>query len=306
MIDLEDVAKDQTILTILNTTCMRKGKKELFNKYYKIGLERHQKQGNTLSFRILILTLFFKRIVYHMKLLLKRIICHIKNVSAVIFKKLFNKSPVTLTFQKQFAWDWDTPHFNRIALVNLLCATKLDGNYLEIGCQGNTLFDAVPMINKTGVDPTAGGTHRKFSDDFFKSNKTYFDVIFIDGLHVYDQVHRDVANAIRFLKPGGWVAMHDMLPLNAIQEHVPNISPGPWSGDVWKVAFELIASPGIDFKLIKIDCGVGLFKVNDPNASLKDFSEHLQNKRFQYLYENIGKLPLVELSEAYRWIRSNA
>lgn len=161
------------------------------------------------------------------------------------------------------------------------------------------------MMNKIGVDPSSGGTHRKFSDDFFKENNIYFDVIFIDGLHVYDQVHRDVENAIRFLKPGGWVAIHDMLPLNAIQEHVPNISPGPWSGDVWKVAFELIASPGIDFKLIKIDCGVGVFKVNDPNAHLKDLSGDLQSKRFQYLYENIERLPLIELREACRWIKSN-
>ena len=166
------------------------------------------------------------------------------------------------------------------------------------------LFDAVPMKNKIGVDPKDGGTHREFSDDFFKTNTTGYDVIFIDGLHEYDQVHRDVANAIRFLKPCGWAAIHDMLPHDAIQEHVPNISPGPWSGDVWKVAFELVVSPGVDFRIVKVDCGVGVFRLTAPDVKLPDFSAELQDKRFQYLYENIRKLPLIEWREAYDWIRN--
>ena len=223
-----------------------------------------------------------------------------------MLKKLFQKAPPHPTFAESFHWDWTSPHFNRIALVNLLCASKLDGNYLEIGCQGNLLFDAVAMKNKIGVDPKAGGTHRAFSDDFFRTNSTLFDVVFIDGLHVYDQVHRDVTNAIRFLKPGGWVAIHDMLPHDAIQEHVPNISPGPWSGDVWKVGFELAASPGIDFKVVKIDGGVGVFRLSSSDASLRDFSESFRGRQFQYLYENINKLPLVEWQEAYDWIRSSS
>lgn len=220
-----------------------------------------------------------------------------------MFRKLFNKKPKPLTFQKEFKWRWESVNYNRVALVNLLCINKLEGCYLEIGCQGNVLFDAVPMLNKIGVDPVSGGTHREYSDDFFQLNKTCFDVIFIDGLHVYDQVHRDVVNAIRFLKPGGWIAVHDMLPLNAIEEHVPNISPGPWCGDVWKVAFELASTTGIDFKLIKIDHGIGLFKVESLDANLMDFSGHLKDKRFEYLYENIDKLPLIEWGDACNWIK---
>jgi SAM-dependent methyltransferase len=221
--------------------------------------------------------------------------------------KIFSrKETPTLTFKKSFDWKWTSIRFNRVALVNLLCATKLDGNYLEIGCQGNLCFDAVPMINKIGVDPESGGTHKEYSDDFFAKNTTQFDVIFIDGLHVYEQVHRDVANAIKCLKPGGWVAIHDMLPDDAISEHVPNISKGAWFGDVWKVAFELAASPGIEFKVVKIDAGIGLLRVVDPEAVLKDMSDLLQDKRFEYLFHHIDQLPLIEWDEAYRWIRSSS
>lgn len=221
-----------------------------------------------------------------------------------MFNKLFNKQAHIPLFKKSFNWNWNDIRYNRVALVNLLCASKLDGNYLEIGCQGNICFDAIPMMNKIGVDPQSGGTHKEYSDDFFIKNTTYFDVIFIDGLHIYDQVRRDIVNSIKFLKPGGWVAVHDMLPDDAISEHVPIISKGPWFGDVWKVAFELASTTGIEFKLVKIDAGIGLFRVTDPHAILNDMGETLQNKRFQYLYENVNRLPLIEWDEAYRWIRS--
>ena len=222
-----------------------------------------------------------------------------------MFKKLFKKTPV-LPFKKSFNWNWGNINFNRIALVNLLCASRLDGSYLEIGCQGNFLFDSIPMIDKIGVDPKVGGTHKEYSDDFFIKNTKFFDVIFIDGLHVYDQVRRDVANSIKFLKPGGWIAIHDMLPEDAISEHVPMVSRGPWSGDVWKVAFELASSTGIEFRLIKIDYGVGLFRVTNPQATLTNLESILQDKRFQYFYENISELPLVDWAEAYEWIRVNS
>ena len=223
-----------------------------------------------------------------------------------MFKKIFRRKAPTLPFKESFDWNWGSIRYNRIALVNLLCASKLDGNYLEIGCQGNICFDAVPMQCKIGIDPEGGGTHKEFSDDFFNKNTTYFDVIFIDGLHIYDQVRRDVVNSVKFLKPGGWIAIHDMLPNDAIDEHVPIISRGPWSGDVWKVAFELASSTGIEFKVIKIDTGIGLFRITDSNVVLNDLGDIFKNKRFQYLYENVNQLPLVDWNNAYKWIRANS
>jgi hypothetical protein len=220
-----------------------------------------------------------------------------------MLKKLLGKKKPQLAFTESFSWDWSKIHFNRIALINLLCSQKLDGNYLEIGCQGNICFDAVPMINKIGVDPENGGTHKEYSDDFFLKNTQLFDVIFIDGLHIYDQVRRDVINSIKFLKPGGWVAIHDMLPVDAISEHVPNISDAAWYGDVWKVGFELANTPGIEFKIIQMDAGIGLFRVTAPSPILTDKTDLLQDKRFEYFYQNIKQLPLVEWQQAYEWIR---
>jgi len=71
-IEAEEIGKDQTILTILSTTCMRKDKKQIFNKYYRIGLQRSKNRGDALSFRILILDMFFKQIITMLRLLARQ------------------------------------------------------------------------------------------------------------------------------------------------------------------------------------------------------------------------------------------
>ena len=65
--------------------------------------------------------------------------------------------------------------------------------YLEIGCHNDEVFNKI-SIEKIGVDPVSGGNFRGTSDEFFKKNKSNFDCIFIDGLHEYKQVKRDILN----------------------------------------------------------------------------------------------------------------
>ncbi len=207
------------------------------------------------------------------------------------------------SFSKAFDWDWSKIHFNRIALVNLLVSKFNNCAYLEIGCNINVLFDAVPCIDKVGVDPVVGGNVRQTSDAFFQENSKQFDVIFIDGLHTYEQVHKDVVNAMKSLKPGGWIALDDLLPRTWIEHHVPSISQGAWTGDIWKTAFELANTPGIDFKILKIDNGVGVFRMTDPNAELVDLSSELADKQFDHFYNNIHHLPIVEWEQAQFWLK---
>lgn len=203
-------------------------------------------------------------------------------------------------------WDWTKTNFNRIAVVNLLLNKFQDPSYLEIGCASNNLFNSVPVPKKIGVDPSSGGNVRKTSDDFFKTNDINFDVIFIDGLHTYEQVRRDIINSIKSLNKseGGWIALHDMLPRNWIEHHVPIVSKGAWTGDVWKVAFELIETEGIEFKILKIDHGVGVIKVLDSKAMLKNLELELLHQEFSYYYENLNKLPIVDWDDAQDWLRS--
>lgn len=201
-------------------------------------------------------------------------------------------------------WDWEEINFNRIALVNLLLNKYIEPVYLEIGCASNVLFNSIPIKNKIGVDPASGGNVRMNSDEFFQNNSIKFDVVFIDGLHTYEQVRRDVINSIKNIKQGGWIAIHDMLPRNWLEHHVPIVTAKAWTGDVWKVAFELLKTEGVEFKILKIDYGVGVIKVNDPQTILIDLKLELLHKEFNYYYDHLRELPIIEWSEAQEWLQS--
>ena len=195
---------------------------------------------------------------------------HLKNLLIVKILRILYLKIYSLQFLYSFDstkldWEWNSIHFNRIALVNLIASKYKNCNYLEIGCANNALFDSVIANNKTGVDPSSGGTHRLTSDVFFKTNKKKFNLIFIDGLHTYDQARKDLINSIKVLKPNGCIVMHDFLPRSWEEHHVPIITTKTWTGDVWKLSYELKETEGIDFIIAKINNGVGLFKIGNKN-----------------------------------------
>jgi hypothetical protein len=203
-------------------------------------------------------------------------------------------------------YDWAAIRYNRAAIVNLLVSARPGGDYLEIGCASNLLFDSVMAARKTGVDPQSGGTHRQTSDAFFADRpEARFDVVFIDGLHLYDQVRRDLVNSLRAVRRGGWIALHDLLPRDWIEEHVPPLSTAGWTGDGWKVAFELIASPDVDFRLIAIDHGIGVLRVLADRPRLADLREDLMARRFAWLHEHFAQLPVVGYDEGRAWIEAH-
>ena len=172
--------------------------------------------------------------------------------------------------------------------------------YLEIGCEYNQIFNTIPLDidMKIGVDPFLGGTHRKTSDNFFKDKDINFDLIFIDGLHTYDQCQKDIINSLKFLKPNGIILLHDILPQNSYEEKPHR------SGDICKIAVELANSKNINFKIANIDNGVGIVK------PMQDFKysivENLNNKNYQkFVTEYYKSLPVINCNEALKFIESD-
>ena len=209
-------------------------------------------------------------------------------------------------FLSKLHYEWDSIHYNRMAVTNFLLTEKPSTRYLEIGCAGNDLFDAVMADEKIGVDPSRGGTHRMTSDAFFSSyDGEAFDLVFIDGLHLYQQVRRDLDGALRVLRPGGWIAIHDMLPRDWLEEHVPQIRTRGWTGDGWKVAFELLASPDVEFRMLAIDHGVVVVKPLCVRPAIPDLSATLRDERFSYLFHHFALLPVVGYHEAAAWITAH-
>jgi hypothetical protein len=151
--------------------------------------------------------------------------------------------------------------FKRQSFINRAINKFPNCNYLEIGVADDAVFKTIPLKigNKIGVDPAEGGTHRMTSDQFFKDNTKKFNVVFIDGLHEYEQCQKDCINSLKYLENNGVILFHDFLPKNSLEEKVPRSKFSiAWSGNVWKVAVELMHSKNMEFKIINIDRGIGI------------------------------------------------
>ena len=200
-------------------------------------------------------------------------------------------------------FEYENGLYDRISFISLAIANSIkkkgfnNCNYLEIGVFDNKSFNTIPLpINqKIGVDPLRGGTHRMTSDEFFKKNDKFFDIIFIDGLHSYDQCSKDCINSMKFLNDDGIIFFHDMLP-RSVEEEKPDKS-----GDVWKNACEINKMDDSKFVIVNIDHGVGILKiskkskyVNIPEIEKKNFDDYINNFK--------SKLPIVDSETAFDFI----
>jgi predicted O-methyltransferase YrrM len=158
---------------------------------------------------------------------------------------------------------------------------------LEIGCDQDELFSKIVIDKKIGVDPVSGGTVRDTSDNFFKKNNTKFDIIFIDGLHEYDQVKKDINNSLIFLNDNGIIFLHDCMPMRFISQAVPRAK-GIWNGDVWKNIVESRTKHQIDTYVVHADHGVGMI-LKKPNKKILNLNidsfKKLKFKDYFYNYK---------------------
>ena len=154
----------------------------------------------------------------------------------------------------------------RSDFLNYLIDARQYRSYLEIGCDQNVTFDAIRATLKVGVDPIQGGTVTLTSDAFFLNNTRQFDLVFIDGLHLKEQVLRDVDNALRCLSSNGTIVLHDCLPtMEQHQERTRQLA--EWTGDVWKAAVEIRGRQDLDMATLNIDWGLGVI-VRRPNSAI--------------------------------------
>jgi hypothetical protein len=159
-------------------------------------------------------------------------------------------------FYKKLNFNWNLyPH--RLEIIQNIIISKNYKKYLEIGCDKDQIFSNILIDFKIGVDPVQGGNVRKTSDDFFKNNLDKFDIIFIDGLHEYEQVNKDINNSLKALNNEGIILLHDCMPKSYFHQAVPR-SRMSWNGDVWKNIVEARANPEIDTYTCFADEGIGI------------------------------------------------
>jgi hypothetical protein len=83
-------------------------------------------------------------------------------------------------------------------------------------------------------------------------------------------------------------------------EHVPQLST-EWTGDVWKVAFELNDTRGTRFSIADADNGVGILFNESHRVDYRRISE-LSSRRFDYFVNNFQLLPVVLPNDALKFI----
>lgn len=166
----------------------------------------------------------------------------------------------------------------RYHLLNYLARKHGYARYLEIGVRNpKNNFNRIRVAFKEAVDPAplAPIAHTMKSDDFFAkldatNPSVRYDMVFIDGLHIADQVERDVVNSLRYLNPGGVLVLHDCNPPDeqAQVDHFDGTAK-VWVGTVWKAWAKLRATRAdLSMCVVDIDLGCGVIRT-DKQACIK-------------------------------------
>ena len=213
------------------------------------------------------------------------------------------------------------PVINRTTLLNSYLLERKESSYLEIGVRNGENYFAIDAHRKFGVDPNYffakralmrswlrrnNWTQKMFrctSDYFFLKqanricSKQKFDLIFVDGMHTYEQSLMDAINGLRFLKPDGIIVFHDCNPWSK-ESAEPTIPLGKvsWNGDVWKTICHFRRhSDFFECFTYEADEGLGVLKIREgvsdltapkiaPLSTIKNLSfDDLQKNRDEYL-----------------------
>ena len=169
---------------------------------------------------------------------------------------------------------------------------------MEIGIQNGHCFSAIVCEKETGVDPDKGSaaTIHETSDEFFSKNKEKFDVIFLDGLHVADQVERDIINSLACLSEGGTILMHDCKPENKHMQEVPLTDQNEWTGNVWEAFVKMrMTRDDITMRTVFSDWGVGIIRVGTQEKLIIPAEIHVNYENFAI--HNAEWLNLVSVRE---------
>ncbi len=151
--------------------------------------------------------------------------------------------------------------------------------YLEVGVSQGVTFHALKAAARVAVDPrfafqipgtAAPGVeyHEQTSDAFFEAYRgAKFDVIYLDGLHTFEQTLRDTLNALSVLKDDGIIVIDDVVPTSypaslrnshdtiAIRKSTGD-SDTAWMGDVYKLVFFISAFlPAYDYRVLSDNHG---------------------------------------------------
>ena len=203
----------------------------------------------------------------------------------------------------------------RIDVIQKLIDAKRAKTYLEIGVEYQACFLQIKAPRKIAVDPrfifwdkkTMAKRYLKnlwsnifnkyyemTSDDFFRTQPQLFskrkiDVAFIDGLHEYNQVVRDVNNCLERLGEGV-IVLHDCNPNSEEEALLSDHLPAPdraWMGDTWKAVVHFRSCRNdLNIFVLDTDAGLGIITRGKPDKPLAYSAKDIENLSYKELAKN--------------------
>lgn len=208
----------------------------------------------------------------------------------------------------------------RSDILNYLMGKTKAKNYLEIGVRNpSENFDKIFCAQKYSVDPGIEFEEnpvdfKMTSDLFFQKLEEgslnipaniKFDVIFIDGLHLADQVEKDIKNALNHISEQGFIVLHDCNPpseFHARENYYFRNSPakGSWNGTTWKAFYKYRHHHELYSICFDTDWGVGvLSKTKYPQFNT--IVEPIENPYFEFRVLNSNKKKMMNLTDFNSW-----
>ncbi|MCR4265978.1 class I SAM-dependent methyltransferase, partial [Nitratireductor sp. ZSWI3] len=205
---------------------------------------------------------------------------------------------------------------NYLQFIGSLHDSLKPESYFEIGtAKGSSLklaqCDAVAIDPKFQFDTDCiGSRNRTFliqepSDHFFRNNdlRTFFpggvDLAFLDGMHLFEFLLRDLLHVSRYVRSNSVVLLHDCFPITermALREQQKPSSDEPfanwWTGDVWKILYA-IRKYMPQVSVTCLDCPpTGLVAL----TNVKGVGDVLENRYFEIVSE------FIEMDKEPGWL----
>ena len=200
---------------------------------------------------------------------------------------------------------------DRIDIINNLISKHNYKTYLEIGVRNpDDCLNHIQCELKHGVDPGVEGdypvTFNMTSDEFFQINTSTYDIIFIDGLHIDEQVERDIINSLNILNENGSIVLHDCNPpqiYHAREDYHDYSTPASayWNGTTWKAIVKVRSEINdIYTSVVDTDWGVGVIqKSKTPNMIVNDNPYYSYNKFSENRKEYLNLITPQEFLDTY-------
>jgi hypothetical protein len=201
---------------------------------------------------------------------------------------------------------------NRIDVIRAAVSELRAERYLEIGVKDGVCFHAIDVPTRVAVDPhfafrpplvarartllhasTGSLYFETTSDDFFRRHAhrvAPFDLVFVDGLHTYEQAYRDVVNSLERLRGGGVIVIHDCNPASPAAA-APTLEQagrmegwnGEWNGDVYKAIVRLRSRHDVRVAVLDTDQGVGIVTRGVSECTLVMVEEDIDRLEYEDL-----------------------